>query len=189
MEEVVASRLLSHCGHELGTVYGKRGCDYIKEKAAAFHHLAKPGSGVLVLTDFLDTKMECICEALNKYVYNKISKPPKNYLFRFSVNELESWLLADREGIAAFFAVNISNVTKQPENEVTPKTTLINLARKSNKKSINQGIAPPPNHFASVGPAYFSLMSKFILEHWNIENAIEHAQSLRRCINRLQELN
>ena len=188
MEELVAARLLPYCEHSLGNVYGRKGCDYIRNTAVHFHHLATENTGVLVLTDFRDTKVSCIVEALKLYMYDKLSCPPKNFLYRFSINELESWLLADKKNIAKFLRVNESNIPAYPDNEDFPKQTLVNLARKSSKSIIREGLAPPPGHDANVGPLYISLMSDFISNNWDIEMACCNSPSLNRCIQRLREL-
>ena len=188
MEEIVAAQLLPFCEHGLGTVYGKRGCSYIKEKATHFCNLATSDTGVLVLTDFRDAKVSCVVEALDLYVYNKLPQPPKNFICRFAINELESWLLADRKSIAKFLKINESNVPINPDDESMPKRTLINLARKSTRKIIREGLAPPPGHIADVGPLYISLLSDFILNFWNIDTACCHSPSLNRCVQRLREI-
>ena len=188
MEEAVASRLIRFCNHELGTVYGRRGCIYIQEKASAFQCLATEQTAVLVLTDFRDAKASCVPEALPKYIFTKCPTPHKNFLCRFSVNELESWFLADREGLAKYLNIAVAKLPHTPENEEYPKATLVNLARKSRKKIIREGVAPPLGHKASVGPEYFNLMREFIFSHWNIENAIKIAPSLERCVCRLREI-
>ena len=188
MEEAVAARVLPFCGHELGVVYGRRGCHYIKQKATAFHHHATEQTGVLVLTDFRDAGADCVPNALQEYIFNKLPNPPKTFLCRFSVNELESWLLADREGMAKFFGISVSRIPLQPEKELFPKRVLVNLARTSKNKGIREGIAPPPGHRADVGPAYLSRMREFVAIHWNIEVASHNAPSLERCIRRLREI-
>ena len=187
-EEAVAVRIIPFCGHELGTVYGKRGCDYIRKKAAVFCNLATEQTGVLVLTDFRDSGMPCVPDALNDYILLKSPDPPRTFLCRFAVNELESWLLADREGLAKYMNISISKMPLHPENEEFPKATLISLAHKSNRKDIREGIAPPAGHRAAVGPEYLNLIREFILVHWNIENAVLHSQSLERCVRRLREI-
>lgn len=188
MEEVVAARLLSFCGHELGNVFGRTGCAYIREKAVLFRHLATEQTGVLVLTDFRDAGVECIPEALNKYIYDRAPHPPKTFLCRFAVNELESWLLADTEGIAKFLGIPVSRIPLHPESEMQPKRKLVELARSSRGKRIREGIAPPPGHYANVGPEYMSLLREFIIKDWSIENAQRNAQSLEHCIRRLREI-
>ena len=188
MEAIVAARLLPFCGHELGVVYGQRGCAYIRQKAVAFRHLATEITGVLVLTDFRDAEAICAAAALQEYVLNRLLNPPETFLCRFAVNELESWLLADREGLAKFFGISASRMPLHPEKEAFPKRTLVSLARTSREKRIREGIAPPPGHKASVGPDYMLLMHEFITNFWDIETAMRCAPSLERCVCRLQEL-
>jgi len=188
MEEAVARQLLPSCGHELGTVYGKRGCEYIRENATKFRHLATEESGLLVLTDFRDTGETCVIDALQQYIWHKMPKPPRSFLCRFAVYELESWLLADREGLAKFLGVAVAKIPRQPEREELPKRALVNLARASRKKGIREGIAPPAGHRAHVGPDYMPLMCEFIADFWNIEAAMHGAPSLGRCVRRLREL-
>jgi len=188
MEEAIAARLLPFCGHQLGIVYGMRGCTYVKEKAAAFRWLATESTGVLILTDFRDTGSDCIPNALYNYIYSKLPNPPANFLCRFIVNELESWLLADRGGIAKYIDIAISHLPTHPELEPFPKEFLVNLARRSRKKSIREGIAPPQGHRAVVGPEYTSLMRRFIHNYWDINTAINNAPSLERCVRRLQDI-
>ena len=188
VEEVVASCLLPFCGHQLGTVNGKKGCEYVRRKAVMFRHLATHGDGVLVLTDFRDSKENCVPAALNEYVLRRMPSPPDAFLCRFAVNEIESWLLADREGLAKYIGIAVSRIPLQPEHELFPKRVLVNLARHSKKRLIREGIAPPDGHQADVGPEYISLLSRFTKEFWNIEAAMNCAQSLERCVRRLRML-
>ena len=187
-EEIVASRLIPFCGHELGFIYGKRGHDYIRQSATNFKHLATEHSGVLVLSDFRDTGAKCVPEAIEKYLFSKQSCFPRTFVFRFSVGEIESWLLADNIGLAGFLGVAKSRIPIQPENEEFPKRALVNLARFSRDRKIREGMAPPPGHQAVEGPEYVGIISKYITEVWNIEAAMCRAQSLERCIRRLQSI-
>jgi len=188
LEEFVAVRLLSYCNHNLGTVYGRRGCRYIKENAVKFRHLATSQTGLLILTDFRDAKTKCAANAVHEYLLNKCPNPPKTFFCRFAVNELESWLLADREGIAKFLCISVSRVPLNPEGELYPKATLVNLARISRKKGIREGIAPRPGHRADVGMEYIDRLCYFIMEYWDIDTAEQFSPSFRRCIRRLREI-
>lgn len=187
-EEVVVAKLLPFCGHELGWVYGKKGCNYIQKKATAFMYLAKEKEGLLVLTDLCDTGAQCAQVALQRYIFNKCPHPPRTFLCQFSVNEIESWLLADREGLASFIGVAVSKIPLHPESEARPKETLVGLARKSSMKVFREEFAPSPGHMSFVGPKYSSLLHEFIRCHWDIENAIQNAPSLERCVRRLGEI-
>ncbi len=98
LEEPVADKLLRYCGHQKGNIYGKQGCGYIKRKIYSFQSLAKYDCGVLVLTDMRDSGAPCPSAALKQY---QIISPAFNFLCRFAVSELESWLLADRDSLAS----------------------------------------------------------------------------------------
>jgi len=188
METIAAARLIDFCGHTLGTVYDQRGCANIRKNAVKYHHLATGNSGVLVLTDFRDAGAVCVPAALQKYIWDNLPNPPRSFLCRFAVNELESWMLADSQGLAKFFGIAEARMPIQPENEALPKKNLVNLASVSPKIRICNGIAPPPGHKSSVGPGYTYLMREFINFFWNIEAAMRRAPSLEHCVRRLREL-
>lgn len=186
LEEPVAEKLLAYCGHEKGVVYGQKGCSYIHEKVKGFQRLAQSGCGVLALTDFRDTGTPCPSDALrNKF---SLLAPPTNFLCRMAVNELESWLLADAASLAEFLHISASIIPKDPDAVKLPKQTLVNLARRSKKMKIREGIVPEPGHGGAVAPAYLSTMTEFVRESWNISDAAQSSPSLSRCVLRLQNL-
>lgn len=188
LEEPVAEKLLSYCGHEKGIVHGLRGFGYIQTKAAKFHSLATEDEGVLVLTDFMDSRAPCPPHALDAYILKHIAHPSRTFLCRFAVAELESWLMADRQGLADFLKISVANIPANPDTLPDPKQQLVNLARKSRKTSIRNGIVPEKLHGGIVAPDYLATMRGFVRDHWNIAAAIESSPSLARCVHRLQEL-
>lgn len=189
LDGVAGRRLIRETGHTLGTVYDTwSGCSYIRDRAVRFRFNATDSSGVLVLTDFRDTGAACVPAALDSYIYSKVSTTPRSFLCRFAVAELESWLLADHKGLAAFLRITESTIPKAPEAEEFPKRTLVNLARRSTKGDIRQAIVPGLRHESPVAPGYTAAMTDFIENHWNIEAAAVRAPSLQRCIQRLREL-
>ncbi len=188
LEEPVADKLLNFCGHDKGTVYGMRGCNYIRSKAAGFQATAMRGNALLVLTDFMDAQAACPPEALQSYFLSTCPSPSPYFLCRFAVNELESWLLADREALAGFLHISVTKVPPNPDNEPDPKQSLVNLARLSKKSSIRDSIAPPSGHKGAVSPLYLATMSGFVVNNWAVDAAMKHSPSLRRCVERLQQL-
>lgn len=134
----------------------------------------------VVLTD-LD-RYTCPPELLDNW--GAIDLPPQ-LLFRVAVREVEAWLLADREGIAEFLHVAVSKVPHAPESEDDPKRTLINLARRSRKRSLAQELVPAPGSSASIGPLYNARLSEFVNDKWNICEARLLADSLSRTLFRL----
>ena len=186
LEEPVSEKLLEYCGHERGTVYGKKGCAYIHEKAKNYQALANPSQGVLVLTDSRDTGSPCPSDALQNTL--QLAKPPANFLCRLAVNELESWLIADSVSLSNFLRISPTLIPKNPDVEPLPKITLVNLARRSRKTKIKNGIVPPEKHGGPVAPAYLATMTEYVREHWNIDNARKNSPSLERCVVRLFNL-
>ncbi len=187
-EEPLARVLIRYCGHEPGGVYGKQGCSYIREKARHFAYLAQPGNGVLVLTDFMDAKCSCPPEAYRQYLQPQSNPVPATFLCRFMVNELESWLMADRKGMADFLHIAETKIPDTPENEGDPKETLVNLARASRLAKIREALVPPVRHGGAVGPGYSWAITEFINTTWSPDRAKTNSPSLARCIRRLREL-
>jgi hypothetical protein len=188
LEESVARRLLAASGHRPGIVYGRKGCGYIRTKAARFRSLAAGNSGVLVLTDFRDAEAPCVRAALDKYLGDMAPNPPRSFLCRFAVAELESWLLADRPGLAGFLGVAAARMPEQPDLEPFPKKTLVNVARASRKADIRSAIVPSSGRKAVTAPGYTRALSGFVDQAWNIDRAVRRSPSLERCLRRLGEL-
>lgn len=190
LESHVGHKLIRHCCHEVGITYSADGCTYIKNKAAQYHHsgFLVAGKGLLILTDLRDSGEICPSAALQTYLLKKVPQPSQAFMLRFAVWEMESWLLADREGLADFLGIRVTKMPRKPEMETLPKLTLVNLARKSRKRIIRDGIVPPPGHRGPSAPSYTSTMTEFVQEYWNISAAAQNSPSLQRCIVRLQSL-
>ncbi len=136
----------------------------------------------------MDSGCACPPEALRQYVSLHCQTVPPSFLCRFAVNELESWLLADREGIADFLRLSVAKIPTNPEMESDPKRTLVDLARMSKKSQIRNALVPPPRHGGIVGPGYTVAITNFINKKWSPVRAEPNSQSLARCIKRLREL-
>lgn len=194
LEEPLAVKLVRHCGHLPGTVYGKHGCSYIRQKARDFVPMAGGKCGVLVLTDFMDARNQrthrnqCPPEARHDYLGRHRLSVPRTFLLRFAVNELESWIMADREGIAAFLRISAAKVPRAPDDEADPKRTLVALARGSRDIRLRDALVPKPDHGGAVGPGYTPAMWDFVETRWSPERARANSPSLARCIARLREL-
>ena len=115
-------------------------------------------------------------------------KPSRSVGFklRLAVRMLESWLLADREAIAAFLGVRVAAVPREPDREVHPKRTLVNLARTSRKRSIRDSLVPNGSG-ALVGPEYTPVIGAFIDERWTASRARLNSPSLERACRRWTE--
>jgi len=184
LDEEVAARLIAHCGHRPGAAYGKRGWVYPRDNAAGFNVRAKYGDPILMLVDFMDTRLGCPPELPATWLPGRSHK----MLLRAVVREIESWLLADGAGIARFLGISTALIPRAPEDLNDPKQTLVNLARRSRRAAVRDAIVPQPGLSATVGPGYTGALMGFVAEHWNIESALPRSASLGRCVLRLREL-
>jgi hypothetical protein len=154
--------------------YGKLKSGMTKYKTACY---ALPH---VILTD-LD-QYPCPPELLRDW--NALALPP-GLLLRIAVREVEAWLLADCDGISNFLSVARNKIPQNPETEVDPKRTLINLARKSRKRRLATEIAPEAGSSASIGPFYNVHLSEYVRAIWDVNRAREAAPSLERAFSRL----
>ena len=139
---------------------------------------------VLAMVDFMDTREECPPSIVSGWTPNR----HPNMLLRAVVREVESWILADRRGIAKFLSIPLTSVPLSPEEEVDPKRKVIDLARNSTKREIREGFVPKPDSTAAVGSGYNPLMERFIHGEWSPAAARAAAPSLDKCMLRLAEL-
>ncbi len=109
-------------------------------------------------------------------------------LVRIAERELEAWLLADREGVAAYFHVPRGAVPASPDGESDPKRTLVNLCRRSSSSRIRRGMVPDPAGQRKVGPEFTGLLLGFATTAWDIERARPASPSLNRAILSLERL-
>ena len=110
---------------------------------------------------------------------------------RVAVRAIEAWLLADSERMAAFLGIQPKLMPPDPDGEHDPKASLVNLARRSRRKALVEDIVPRPQSGARVGPGYTSRLIEFVTTDqlgWRPNIAMQHSDSLRRCIMALQAL-
>jgi hypothetical protein len=85
----------------------------------------------------------------------------------------------------------VSRVPDDPDAELDPKATLVNIARRSRKRAIVDGLVPRPGSGRKVGEAYAGMVADFVRatpRPWRPEVAALHSDSLRRCIAALETL-
>jgi hypothetical protein len=128
---------------------------------------------------------------------NNIQKNP-DFMFRFAIDEAESWLLADRPGFAAFLGISETRIpeptparTREPHNlEIRPpyKSSLF-MMRELATFSPNQELKHQltPLDLRSKSSEYNSALLPFISQFWNIQAAIQNSYSLQKMVRRLGE--
>jgi hypothetical protein len=185
VDEAVARRLLEHVGAELGRVYGKNGKQNLLKQLQGYNHAARHNPW-LVMVD-LDQDASCAPPFRARW----LPSVSPMMCFRVAVREVEAWLLADREHLAQFLHVPIAQIPLASEELENPKQTLVNLARHSRVRAIQQDMVPRPASGRQIGPAYPSRLIEFVENRekgWRPDIAAESAESLRRCLECLSDL-
>lgn len=188
LEEAIARKLVLLCGHQVGSMHRLGGASKIKARSHRYHSMTSYGEAVLVLTDSMDTGERCIPQARYTYLTKHIRNPHPNFLLRFAVRELESWIIADRSAISRFFQIPISKIPATPDTLLDPKRELIRLARLSRSARLHERLVPDVGHGGAVGPDYVGTMSCFIDTQWDAFAASCNSPSLARCIRAIRGL-
>lgn len=180
LSEFVMTRLLDSFGqkYHIGNTYNGQGFGYIKTNIRGFNQ-ASIASPFFVLTD-LDN-YSCPIDLLEDWI--KFPRNP-NFIFRIAVREIESWILADIDGFSKFIGVSSSNFPNNPDLEVDPKRTLINLVKRSRKRSLKSDIIPI-NENAKIGPNYNGALMEFVFKEWSVSRAMQKSESLRKAYDYL----
>lgn len=185
VDEAVLTRLAEYTGLLLGTVYGKQGKKPLLARLQGYNGGAafKPWC---VLVD-LNADPRCPADVLREW----LPSPAQLMRLRIVVREIEAWLFGDRERLAAFLSVPLRRVPEMQERVANPKEAMVALARQSRRKEIREDMAPRPGSGRTVGAGYTSRLIEFVNHPqlaWRPEVAANSVDSLRRCIDRLQEL-
>lgn len=144
---------------------------------AAAHH-----SAWIVQRD-LDQDAACAPELLRD---RALAGPPGLNLI-IAVRQTESWLLADRDRIAAFLGVRAGLVAEHPEMLASARDHVVSLARRSRQRAIRDGMVPRESSGRAVGAEYAGRMIEFASRHWQFDDAAQRAApSLRTFVRRVQ---
>jgi hypothetical protein len=151
------------------------------ERAKAYNQAGNHGSLFIGLADL--EQHQCPAALLSKHLPNKRSA---NFILRIAVRMIESWLLADRERIAAFLDAPQAKVPAEPDRDPHPKHVLVRLARQHAPPALRRDLVPEEGHSGPVGPGYRPQMERFILKQWRPQVARTRSPSLDRAIKALE---
>ncbi len=182
-DEYIVRAILRYVGLTCGLVRGREGKAGLLQQLPKYNQAARLAKWLVVVD--LD---QAACAPA--YVQNILPQPSEGMCLRIAVRAIESWLLADREHLARFLGIAIDNVPLNPDLEINPKTTFIQLAQKCRQKALREDIAPRANSGAKVGPGYSGRINQFVNQsayQWRPEIAVAHSDSLRRCVKALRE--
>ena len=164
---------------EIGTIYKKRGRNYIQENINFFNEVAEVTPYIV----FSDLDFDTCAPNLIRTWLRK--KKHDNLLFRIAVPEVEAWLIADTQNFSRYFEVPKQEIRQDVELLYDAKKYLFHIIGKHCKKDIQNDILPKGT--STVGKGYNKRMLIYISRYWNPMNAKENSDSLDRCINRVLE--
>jgi hypothetical protein len=173
-DAVVARRLLEEAGFKPGAEYVKRGKPALDEKLPGYNNAAR-FSCWLVLRD-LDRDGACAPELRTRL----LPHPSPHMRLHIPVRAIEAWLMADSKQLSRFLSVPQARVAADPESLPDPKRALVDLARQSRRKTVQEALAPAPGTTARVGPGYAAYLIEFATERWRPDVAAERSRSLAR---------
>ena len=182
VDEAVVAKLITHAGGHPGTIYGKKGKDHLRQRIGGYNNAARQAPWI-VLVD-LDHEEECAPPLRAGW----IPQPASHLCFRVAVREIEAWLMADAQTLAAFLSVRPSAVPADPESLEHSKVEMVNLARRSRRRAIGEDMVPRAGSGRSVGPAYTSRLVEYVESRWCPDIAAKRAESLWRAIACLERL-
>jgi hypothetical protein len=170
----------------VGPVFGRKGFGYLKKQAPAFNNAAR-GGPFLILTD-LDRS---ICPS--QLIAEWLPQPQhRHLLLRVAVREVESWLLADDEGLIRHLGLRRRFACANPEELADPKATLLELAGGSARRALRDALVArdPEGGRLRQGPDYNGALARFVSGPWNLGLAASRCRSLARlqaALGRLED--
>lgn len=184
LSEAVAVRLVSAAfgDGKVGNRLGRKGNGYLIKRLPSFRQMARR-EPVLILTDLDDTN--CASELVEQWCAGQAF--PQNLLVRVAVRETESWLLADRVGMASLLGISPQKIPLDPESIVDPKQFLLNLARNA-RREVRSELIVAKGAIASQGLGYNRVLSSFVSTDWQLDNAVAGSASLYKALARVREL-
>jgi len=183
LDEQVLRCLLMQSGKPLkaGACYGKQGRNHLLQNLYRFNQ-ASIHTPFIVLAD-LD-RDECAPALVKRWLP---SGGHPNFILRIAVREIESWLMADAQAFAEFLGVPPSRIPLRPDEESDPKALVISLARRSRYREAREDIVPAPSSTSQVGKNYNGQLSKFVLQHWNVQRARKCSPSLDSALSAIKD--
>lgn len=130
-----------------------------------------------------DTDGHCPLKLLRDWLPKKI---PKTFILRLAVSEAESWLLADRSGLAGFLGIAENIISRTPDTEPDPKRHLLHLASKSSHRQLRTELVSEVDR-NKQGLGYNPHLRKFVRDHWSAVRGTEQSPSLTRAVKKLRD--
>ncbi len=184
LSEAVGQRMVKDANSGLTVTQTLRrgGFGYLRSRMRNFCQIARR-TPVLLLTD-LDTA-ECPATLIEDW--SRRDEIPMQLLFRVAVRQVESWLLADRDGLARLLKVSVRHFPRDPDTLPDAKQSLLQLAQRA-PRTIREDLVAESGATAAQGLGYNAVLSNFVRTSWNPSRAEHRSNSLARARMRVSEL-
>ena len=184
LSEAVALRILNAFPSLYIAARLRRGGNgYLRSRIRNFCEMARQ-SPVVVLTD-LDNHA-CAPKLCSEWL-RRLPHPP-GLLLRVAEREIESWLLADHDAVAALLGRTVQRrLPDYPDTVADPKELLLDLARHA-PRDVRLDLRAQAGAIARQGLGYNLRLCGLVRTLWHPDRAAERSPSLRRAIGRFREL-
>lgn len=139
----------------------------------------------LILRD-LDNDAPCAPELIGQLLRGRPIAPRVS--LRIPVHAMESWLLADRDGIATEFGIASHRLPTRPDDLDDPKQHLISLCHRFAPLKVREAMVPRSGSGRRVGPEYASRIAAFARRTWRADHAVRRSPSLQRAVAHVRDL-
>lgn len=175
-------RILAQVGQDpsVWRVTALRGNGELRKKLPQLIRLSA-NHNVILVTDLDDDP--CAGHLIGQWL-GRNHQPPRLQI-RVAVRAAESWVLADRVGVAQFLNVPIGTIPRSPDDDPRPKQRLLQLAERSSRRALRQDIVTRRDGQLRQALNYNAALANFVMKDWNIRQAITCSPSLERTIRRL----
>lgn len=183
LSEAVAKKLILDLDRSINievSIPG-RGANGLRSKLATLLRTSRYYP-VLMIAD-LDSA-ECPPSLISNWMGGMSLTP--NFLFRVSVREIESWVLADAISFSEYSGVPIHRITCNPDSLADPKAELMRLVDRHGERQVKRDLLPMRGSGASKGLGYNNSLSFYVANSWSSRRASLNSGSLDRSIRRLE---
>lgn len=177
LSEAIGLRLIgeSPFANESPLLLRRNGFGYLRSKMNSWRQMADR-QAVLVLTD-LD-RISCPIVLLDNWSGSQ-GALPRNLMLRIAVREVESWVLADHDGMRQLIGVR-GQLPQTPDLLPDPKQHLLGLARLA-PRAVRQDMIADRGAVASQGIGYNRRLVHWVSNVWSPDRAAQRSPSLQRA--------
>lgn len=182
LSESLGEKLVNLAGLCVDHRIRRNGAGYLRSRIKNFCEIARRFPVVLI------TDLDMVeCPVTLKRQWLGANPVPDDLIFRVAVREIESWVLADHQGIYDLMGDRVGLLPDQVDLLADPKRVMLDAASRA-RRDIREELVTTRGALASQGMGYNQVLSNFIRRTWSFEQASQRSPSLRLAFQRVQEL-